>query len=228
MRDAAGGEALRARVAGLFGVQPTVLPGEEEARLTFVGAMSGLPNVDGGEVGVFDIGGGSTEIVIGELRAGAPRIAYAKSFDIGSVRLTERFLSTDPPRRQEVASVREAIRDCLREVPPLKTSRSPIGIAGTMTTLAAVRLGLAPYDGARMHGVLLSTAELARTVEDLASLDVRARTVLPGMEPKRADVIVAGGILAVEVLTHWGASGAIVSDRGVRWGLAEELSRNGP
>jgi exopolyphosphatase/guanosine-5'-triphosphate,3'-diphosphate pyrophosphatase len=228
MRDASGGDALRARVASLFGVEPVVLTGKEEARLTFLGALSGLPSLDGHEVGVFDIGGGSTEIVVGELHAAVPRIRYAQSFDIGSVRLTERFFSCDPPGREQIATVRQSIRECLRHVPPLGAPVWPIGVAGTMTTLAAVRLGLTPYDGARVHGVSLSTAELISTVDHLASIDVAARAVLPGMEPKRADVIVAGGILTVEVLTHWGASGAIVSDRGVRWGLAEELSQFRP
>jgi exopolyphosphatase/guanosine-5'-triphosphate,3'-diphosphate pyrophosphatase len=94
-----------------------------------------------------------------------------------------------------------------------------------MTTLAAVSLALEPYDGARVHGHTLQRDELAQLVDRIASLDLASRRGLPGMEPKRADVIVAGGCLALGLLDHWGAREVLVSDRGVRWGLAEELAR---
>ena len=92
-----------------------------------------------------------------------------------------------------------------------------------MTTLAAVSLQLARYDGARVHGHVMQADELARVVDRLAACDVAARRSLPGMEPKRADVIVAGGVLAVTLLQQWSAQDVVISDRGVRWGLAEEL-----
>jgi exopolyphosphatase/guanosine-5'-triphosphate,3'-diphosphate pyrophosphatase len=101
----------------------------------------------------------------------------------------------------------------------------PVGIAGTVTTLAAVSLGLFPYDGARIHGQILSRQSLDATVTRLAALPLDARREVPGMEPKRADVIVAGGLIALALLEHWGADEVRVSDRGVRWGLAEELAR---
>jgi exopolyphosphatase / guanosine-5'-triphosphate,3'-diphosphate pyrophosphatase len=99
----------------------------------------------------------------------------------------------------------------------------PIGIAGTVTTLAAVSLGLVPYDGARVHGQVLPRAQLEAVVDLLATCDLASRRSVPGMEPKRADVIVAGGLIALALLEHWSANALRVSDRGVRWGLAEEL-----
>ncbi len=99
-----------------------------------------------------------------------------------------------------------------------------MGVAGTMTTLAAVSLGLEPYDGARVHGHAMSRAELVRVLGRLASADLPTRRRLPGMEPQRADVIVAGGCVALALMDHWGARSVTVSDRGVRWGLASELA----
>jgi exopolyphosphatase/guanosine-5'-triphosphate,3'-diphosphate pyrophosphatase len=224
MRDASGGDAVRACVRELLGVEARVISGREEARLTFRGALSGLPVDAREDVAVFDIGGGSTEVVLGRLEAALPRIAFAESFDVGSVRLTERHVAHDPPTAEEMRQVESAARDAFASVPSLPRGRAPVGIAGTMTTLAAVALGLEPYDGARVHGFTMTREELDRVVAQLAELDVEARRRVRGMEPKRADVIVAGGAIARVLLEHWGAPAVVVSDRGVRWGLADELS----
>lgn len=227
MREATGGEALRELVLRLFGVEPKVVSGAEEARLSFVGSLSGLSMVGDrsrDEAAVFDIGGGSTEVVIGKRpRGAAPIFSFAQSFNLGSVRLTERFCNADPPRPAELAAIRAAARETFREVPPLPRGRGPVGVAGTMTTLAAVQLGLTPYDGARVHGLKLEAEAFASTVDRLAKLDRGSRAALPGMEAKRADVIVAGGLIAVELLEHWQAKEVTISDRGVRWGIVEEL-----
>jgi exopolyphosphatase / guanosine-5'-triphosphate,3'-diphosphate pyrophosphatase len=207
----------------MLGVEARVVSGAEEARLTFEGALSGLAT-GGGDVAVFDIGGGSTEVVIG--KAAAPfSPTFATSFDVGSVRLTERHVAHDPPTRDEIEAVRHAAKTTFAGVPPLPAGTTPVGVAGTMTTLAAISLALVPYDGARVHGHVLSRDELTRVVTDLAAADVATRRAKPGMEPKRADVIVAGGFLALALLDCWGAQSVRISDRGVRWGLAEELSR---
>jgi exopolyphosphatase/guanosine-5'-triphosphate,3'-diphosphate pyrophosphatase len=99
-----------------------------------------------------------------------------------------------------------------------------VGIAGTVTTLAAVSLGMTTYDGSRVHGHTMPIAELERVVDMLACVPLSERSKLPGLEPKRADVIVAGGLVALAFLRHVGAESVVVSDRGVRWGLAEELA----
>jgi exopolyphosphatase/guanosine-5'-triphosphate,3'-diphosphate pyrophosphatase len=251
MRDAAGGDELRDRVRTLFGVEARVLTGDEEARLTFRGALSGLVegtsessmkrgrrhvpgsagawSAPGGSPGagarraVFDIGGGSTEVVVGQLELGQPEIAFAASFDVGSVRLTERLVAHDPPTTDELRAVAEASSAALVGVPQSDFEGAPIGVAGTMATLAAVSLGLVWYDSSRVHGHEMALAELKNVVERLGSMRLEERCRVPGMEPKRADVIVAGGIIALSVLDHWGATRVRISDRGVRWGLAEEL-----
>jgi exopolyphosphatase/guanosine-5'-triphosphate,3'-diphosphate pyrophosphatase len=223
MRDAGGAEELRKHVRSLFGVDARVLSGEEEARLTFRGALSGLPIGERESAAVFDVGGGSTEVVIGRMDGAAPRIAFGMSYDVGSVRLTERHVAHDPPTNAEHESIMLAARSAFAGVPPLPDSGTPVGVAGTMTTLASISLGLVAYDGARVHGQIVHVRELRHVVERLASLTVDMRRRIPGMEPKRADVIVAGGIVALALLDHWGADAARISDRGVRWGLAEEL-----
>jgi exopolyphosphatase/guanosine-5'-triphosphate,3'-diphosphate pyrophosphatase len=224
MRDAGGGESLLARIEASFGVPARVVSGEEEARLTFRGALGGLPIGDRRDLAVFDIGGGSTEVVLGRLDGGRALIEYSSSFDVGSVRLTERHVRTDPLSPTDRATLARVAREAFVSVPPLTSGHAPVGIAGTITTLAAVSLGLSEYDGARVHGHAMSRDELQRVVAELASIPVDARRRVAGMEPKRADVIVAGGFIALALLEHWNAGEVLVSDRGVRWGLAEELA----
>lgn len=224
MRDAGGGEAVRAHVKTKLGVDARTISGDEEARLTFAGALSGIAGIEASSrVRVFDIGGGSTEVVHGE--RGASSILFAHSYDVGSVRLTERHVKTDPPTEGELAAVRAAAKNAFASVPPFASELPPVGIAGTMTTLAAVSLKMATYDGARVHGLTLSVGEMERVVSDLSRLPLEQRSVVPGLEPKRADVIVAGGLVALAYLEHVGENEVIVSDRGVRWGLAEQLAR---
>jgi len=217
MRDAQGGEELRGEIRALFGVDPQVLSGDEEARLTFRGALGGLSRAELTEVGVFDIGGGSTEVIIGKTGRSQLEISFAESFDVGSVRLTERH-------GEDRTALLDAARSAFGGVPDLPDGQAPVGVAGTMTTLAAVSLGLDTYDGARVHGHFMERAELERVLDRLASLNLADRRNVAGMEPKRADVIIAGGCLALGLLDHWRARGVVVSDRGVRWGLAEVLA----
>jgi exopolyphosphatase/guanosine-5'-triphosphate,3'-diphosphate pyrophosphatase len=222
MRDAGGGEEVRAHVKAKLGVEARTISGEEEARLTFAGALSGIPAIaPGARVRVFDIGGGSTEVVHGE-RGGA--LHFARSYDVGSVRLTERFVKSDPPTSAELDEVRRCAREAFASVPSFESNVPPVGIAGTMTTLAAASLRMATYDPARVHGLRRPVATLERLVAELAQLTVADRSVWPGIEPKRADVIVAGGLVALAYLEHVGATEVMISDRGVRWGLAEQLA----
>ena len=219
MRDASGGEEIRAAVRAHLGVDARVISGDEEARLTFRGALSGLTTGDA-DLAVFDIGGGSTEVVLGRRVEGRHVISWARSFDVGSVRLTERH-------GEDRVAIQRAVREVFASVPPLPGAGEPVGIAGTMTTLAAVSMQLVPYDGARVHGHVMTRQELEAVLDRIAALDVESRRRLPGMEPKRADVIVAGAVIAVSLLDRWGATTVRISDRGVRWGLAEELGEAG-
>ena len=222
MRDAAGGQEFVARAAQILGVAPRVIDGNEEARLTFAGALSGLP-ITGG-VMVFDIGGGSTEIVTGEISPAGRKIAAGVSLDIGSVRLFERHVRTDPPSEAELRNVEQDIARALRGAPQLAAGAALVGVAGTVTQLAALELELTRYDAARVHGSELTCATVDRLAAKLAASTLAQRRVMPGMEPSRADVLVVGSAIARAVL-HWsGASKLVVSDRGVRWGLCQELA----
>lgn len=267
MRDARGGDAIREHVKRVIGVDARVIGGEEEARLTFSGALVGLGGARS-RATVFDIGGGSTEVVQGSWRDDARtpppsfstgvadpsaspadassaggasadcHIDFARSFDVGSVRMTERHVKSDPPTRAERDAITEDVNRIVSELPPLtppapepgRVSRSdgrdePVGIAGTVTTLAAVAMDLDPYDATRVHGARLDLATLETVVERLSSLTLEERRKVRGLEPKRADVIVAGGLITVALLKRWGATSLRVSDRGVRWGLALALCK---
>jgi exopolyphosphatase/guanosine-5'-triphosphate,3'-diphosphate pyrophosphatase len=223
MRDAQGAEDLRVAIRALFGVEVRVLSGVEEARLTFVGGLDGLGLEATAEAALFDIGGGSTEVVVGRLEKRQPAMSYVQSFDIGSVRLTERHVFSDPPTEAEVAVLSRSAADAFAAVPPLIGGAIPVGVAGTMTTLAAVALRVTPYVGARVHAIALPTERLREVVQHLAILDLRSRRSVPGMEPNRADVVVAGGYIALALLDHWRSAAVRISDRGLRWGLAREL-----
>lgn len=224
MRDARGGEDFRSRARQILGVAPAVISGEEEAALTFAGALAGL-GLDG-PVLVFDLGGGSCEIIRGEARGEAQ---HAVSLDIGAVRSTERYVLHDPPRPDEIAAVRRAAREALDALEPGLLGGAPrvVGVAGTVTTLAAHALGVAPYDAARVHGARLDQITVARTLAELASLTLAERRALPTIDPRRADVLVAGTAIVDELLDWAGAGELVVSDRGVRWGLASRLAATG-
>ena len=222
MRDAGGGDEVRRHVKESLGVDARTISGDEEARLTFGGALSGLTVPGDGRVVVFDIGGGSTEVVDGDHRT--RQVTYAHSFDVGSVRLTERHVASDPPTDAELAAVAKNARDVFSAIPDSARGAPIVGIAGTITTLAAVSLAMATYDGARVHGHTLGVDELRRVVDRLARLPLAQRKNVIGLEPKRADVIVAGGIVALALLERINATSLTISDRGVRWGLAEELA----
>jgi exopolyphosphatase/guanosine-5'-triphosphate,3'-diphosphate pyrophosphatase len=208
-----------------LGRRPRVIAGDEEAELTFRGAVSGLKV--SGTLLVFDIGGGSTELILGQ--AGArPTRDQRVSLDIGSVRLCERHVQSDPPSAAELAAIEADVARELAGARPLSEARARgnvtlVGVAGTVTTLKAVELGLAPYDGARVHGAVLTLSAVEELCAKLASLPLALRQALPGLEPKRADVIVAGAVLVRELLRHANASKMLVSDRGVRFGLLEAL-----
>ncbi len=224
-RDAANGPDFQSRAAEILGGDVGVASGGREAILTFRGALGGLGLAAGARVAVIDVGGGSTELVIGAVRGD---IAWAHSYDVGSVRLTERHVHDDPPSRAALDAVRADARATFASpLPPFGSGAldAVIAIAGTATTYAAIDLGLVDYASAPPHGHALALDRVEGLVVELASVPLEARRVRAGLEPKRADVIVAGGLVLAEAARALGASRVIVSDRGVRWGLAEELAR---
>jgi exopolyphosphatase / guanosine-5'-triphosphate,3'-diphosphate pyrophosphatase len=214
-RDAANGEEFFAASRAAAGLVPEVIAGDEEARLVFTSAWRDFGGA-GGPLAVLDVGGGSTELSFGE---GAVPSGRA-SLQVGAVRLTERHVRGDPPSAMEVARVRAAACEAVRPFASLGVRGGRlVGVAGTVTTLAAVAQELPAYDADRVHGSSLSLAEVEALAARLAPMTVRERAALPGMEPKRADVILAGALVVAEALRTTGFDGLTVSDRGVRWGL---------
>jgi exopolyphosphatase/guanosine-5'-triphosphate,3'-diphosphate pyrophosphatase len=197
-----------------------VISGEDEASLTFEGALSGLSVR--GDVLVFDIGGGSTEVISGQARATA-RIDSLASLDIGSVRLTERHVTSDPLNSADIVAVRRSAREAFATLPVPPPTATLIGVGGTVTTLYAASIGLATYDSKCVHGATLTELTLAELTSRLTTLTASERCEIKGIEPGRADVMPAGAILTSEAL-RWGhGAEMVVSDRGLRWGLLERL-----
>jgi exopolyphosphatase/guanosine-5'-triphosphate,3'-diphosphate pyrophosphatase len=221
LRDAEGSQNFLARARDVLGFELEVVSGDVEARLTFDGALIGLPL--NGPTFVFDIGGGSTEFVLGNAESG--EIIEAKSINVGSVRLTERSRLSDPPTGTELQALRAMIRSALREVPlPSPRVAQAVGVAGTVTSLVAIYEDLECYDPEFVHGYELTSTVLEGLVEQLASLTLEERRKLPGLSPGRADVIIAGALLCQEILQLIEASSMIVSDHGVRFGLLKALA----
>jgi exopolyphosphatase/guanosine-5'-triphosphate,3'-diphosphate pyrophosphatase len=214
-RDAANGAEFFEASRAAAGLVPEVISGEEEARLVYGSAYRDFGA--GGALAVLDVGGGSTEFIVGE--GPAPRART--SLQVGAVRLTERHVRGDPPAPDEVARLRSGAREALRPLAALAPGPGArlVGVAGTVTTLCAVSQALPVYDAERVHGATMTLVEIEALLERLAGLTVRARAALPGMEPKRADVIVAGGMVVAEAMRVAGFERLTVSDRGVRWGL---------
>jgi exopolyphosphatase / guanosine-5'-triphosphate,3'-diphosphate pyrophosphatase len=214
VRDAANREAFLAAVRDATGVAPEVLTGEQEARTSFLGATSELEA--GGPFLVLDVGGGSTEFVVGD-RA----VEAWTSIDIGSVRLTERHVRTDPPLASELAALTAdadaAVRGAIGVVG--STANTLVGLAGTVTTIAAVALGLDGYDRDRIHHARLGIDEVQRVSEMLASTPVEQRRKLPAMPPGREDVIVAGAMIVVRVMEGFGFTEMLVSEADILDGL---------
>jgi exopolyphosphatase/guanosine-5'-triphosphate,3'-diphosphate pyrophosphatase len=210
VRDAENGEAFLGEIEWSYGFATRLLTGENEAAMMIDGVTAGRPPLD--DVLVVDIGGGSTELV----HAVEGDVAVATSLDVGCVRLTERFLGSDPPSRPERAAAGGYVRSLLPQLAPA----SAIGVAGTVTTLATLDLGDADYDPARTHGHRLDLASVEKQLDRLAAMTLDERMAVPGIEPGRAAVIVAGIVVLREVLTTYGLAEIEVSERDILHGAA--------
>jgi exopolyphosphatase/guanosine-5'-triphosphate,3'-diphosphate pyrophosphatase len=217
-RDAENGTEFLERAEEALGATPRIVDGDEEARLVFEGALTGL-SLDG-SVTVFDIGGGSTEVIRGTCSNERTVLERSVSMNIGSVRLTERHVRGDPPSAPELAAITHDIEANLSQS-LLDEPGALVGVAGTMTTLAAIDKSLATYDPAIVHGALLERSAIERMLDRLSLMPLDQRRRVPGLEPGRADVIVAGALIALRLMWRARADQVVVSDRGVRWGLAK-------
>ena len=207
VRDAENGEAFLGEIEWSYGFTTRLLSGEEEAELTRRGVANG--RAVGDETVVLDVGGGSTELITARDRV---------SLELGCVRLTERHLRSDPPANEELDDAARAVREALPDWSP----RDAIGVAGTVTSLAALELG--EYDPEQTHGYRLSGESVERQLERLASLPLAERRELPGLEPERAPVIVAGALIVREFLDRYGLDGIEVSERDLLHGVALEAA----
>jgi len=220
-RDAANRDMFFGPATDVLGVTPELLTGDEEARLSFLGATSGL--AEPAPYLVVDIGGGSTEFVVGET---APTGQI--SVDIGCVRLTEQLLHSDPPAPEELSEavtiVREHLADVDRELPAAREAATLIGLAGTVTTVAAIELGLPEYDADKIHHFRLTKEAAEDVFRTLATEPAAERRHNPGLEPGRVDVIVGGAVVLVTILRVLGFDEMLVSEADILDGLVRSLA----
>ncbi|WP_306206043.1 Ppx/GppA phosphatase family protein [Actinoplanes sp. RD1] len=218
-RDASNAADFRAMVREVLGIDPEVISGDEEARLSFAGAVRGLdaepPYL------VVDIGGGSTEFVVG---SGA--VEHAISMDIGCVRMTERHLHSDPPTAAEIAAaeqdITKAVDTALRKVSGHGTA-TLVGLAGSVTTVTALALRLPEYDSARIHHARVSADDVAKVTSDLLGATVADRLELPVMHPGRADVIGAGALILRVIMERARKTSVVASEHDILDGIAFSL-----
>lgn len=213
-RDAANGRDFLEEVRRRAGLEVEIISGELEAQLSYAAVHADFGG-DGAPLIALDIGGGSTEFIYGA----QGRLGFRHSFDVGSVRLTERFISSHPVPAAERTRLREHLRETFRALPPAPAGARLVGVAGTVTTLYAVQHAIDPYDATRVHGQVLEREQLAALTTKLADLSLEDRKKLKGLQPKRADVIAAGAHILLAAMEAVGAERCIVSDRGLRWGL---------
>jgi exopolyphosphatase/guanosine-5'-triphosphate,3'-diphosphate pyrophosphatase len=222
VRDASNGDAFIAELRERFALDAQTLSGEEEARLTYLGATASR-EIDESEQAkrtlVFDIGGGSTELVCGR---GAD-VEFHASLQVGTVRHTERHLLTDPPSASALeelaADVRGHIAGAMAENPAAFADYG-IAVAGTPTSLAAIDLELDPYDPEQVHGHRMSLESIQRMFSRLAAMPLAERLKIPGLHPGRAPTIVAGVVILVEVMRAFGLSEVEASEQDILWGSA--------
>jgi len=219
VRDAANGAEFTARVRDEFGLDAQTLSGDQEAQLSFLGATSSRDDGAPAPVVVIDIGGGSTELVVGE----RGEVAFFVSTQAGSVRQGERFVHSDPPAPDELAALADEVREIYRNGVPADVRASVVAgvaVAGTATQLAAIDQALEPYDPARVHGYRLDCAACERMLAQLAQMPEAERRDVPGLDPARAPTIVVGAILMIEAMRAFDLDLVEVSEHDILRGAA--------
>ncbi|HEY8637603.1 MAG TPA: Ppx/GppA phosphatase family protein [Solirubrobacteraceae bacterium] len=219
VRDAANGSAFVDEVAKRHRLDARVITGDEEAELTFLGAVSERPHGAGVPTVVLDVGGGSTELVVGTGRD----MRFHVSTQVGVVRMTERHLHDDPPPAEALAALRDDVRDALDDGLPASEREdvcAAIAVAGTATSLAAIDLALDPYDPDRVHGHVLSVSRIEELRDQLAAIRLAQRREVRGLHPDRAPTIVAGVVILLEALAAFGLDTVEVSEHDILRGVA--------
>jgi exopolyphosphatase / guanosine-5'-triphosphate,3'-diphosphate pyrophosphatase len=223
-RDAANRREFFRAAEEAVGVRPELLDGDEEGRLSFAGATAELDPAEGPWL-VADIGGGSTELAAGPGAEGPPTAVC--SLDVGCVRITERFLTSDPPAPRQLAAARRFVAGLLqtvsRDQPDFARAATLVGLAGTVAALAAIDQGLPTYDRARVHHYVLTREVVEGLLSALAAESTAARQRRPGVEPDRADVIVGGTVVLAEVMSQFGFGVCLTSEADILDGLVQTL-----
>ncbi|MFD4376077.1 exopolyphosphatase [Streptomyces sp. NPDC058486] len=215
-RDAENRQDFVDGVVAILGVEPEVITGDQEAAFSFAGATGELHGDD--RRLVVDIGGGSTEFVVGNRHVEA-----ARSVDIGCVRLTERHVRHDPPTAEEAEAIRADVRaalDLAAGTVPITTADTLVGLAGSVTTVAAIALGLPEYDSEKVHHSRISAAQVAEVTARLLASTHDERAAIPVIHPGRVDVIVAGALVLQEIVERVGAAEVVVSEHDILDGIA--------
>ncbi|MGH3771755.1 MAG: exopolyphosphatase [Pseudonocardiaceae bacterium] len=230
IRDATNREDFFTMVRRTLGTDAEMITGDEEARLSFTGAVGGLDPADGPVV-VVDVGGGSTEVVLGAWDGGRAEVTATRSVNVGCVRITERYLHSDPVTPEEVSAARRFATRTLREVfaeVPVQRARTWVGVAGTVTTLSAITQRLPAYDSERIHLSRLSLEHVRGTAECLLASTHQQRAANPVIHPGRVDVIAGGAliaaVLAEELYTRAGIAELVVSEHDILDGIALGLA----
>ena len=220
-RDASNRDAFVAGVRDRFGVEPEVVSGHEEAALSFRGATSALATdavAHDTPYLVVDIGGGSTEFVLG-----TATVEAARSVDVGCVRMTERHLNDDPPTLAQVTAARrdiDAAIDLAAQSVDLSRAKTLVGLAGSVTTIAAIALGLTEYDRSRVHLSRIPADLIRQTAADLLAMDHAQRAAIPVIHPGRVDVIAAGALILARIVERLGLPEVVVSEHDILDGIA--------
>ncbi len=221
-RDAGNRDDFTTGVRAALGVEAEVISGAEEAHLSFVGATTELRGADGSPYLVVDIGGGSTEFVLG-----SSDVTAAHSVDMGCVRLTERHLHADPPTLEQVLAARAEIDAAIATVwrtVALDTARTLVGVAGTVTTVAAMALDLSRYDAAAIHLARIPAADVCGVTQKVLAMTPAQRAALPFMHPGRVDVIGAGALILSGIVAAIGCDSVVASEHDILDGLAWSLA----
>jgi exopolyphosphatase/guanosine-5'-triphosphate,3'-diphosphate pyrophosphatase len=213
LREAANGDEFVERAHDV-GVPLERISGIEEARLSYLAVRLDSHWRSYPLITVIDIGGGSTEIV-----RGGGDVAERRSIKLGAVRLTERALHSNPPTIHEIAEASQLAGTLLEEVLPVTGAGIAVGVGGTFTNLAAVKLGLPGRDPEQIHGMRLTIDDIEKMAERFAGLTTEQRQAIPGIDPGRADIILAGSIILIQTLNRLGLEVCDVSSRGLRWGV---------
>jgi exopolyphosphatase / guanosine-5'-triphosphate,3'-diphosphate pyrophosphatase len=224
-RDADNAADFVSGVRQILGVEPEVVTGDTEAALSYRGATAGVPDALAPSPRlVVDIGGGSTELVLGE----GPRVLAARSVDVGCVRMTERHLLGDPPSAEQIAATTADVDAAIAlaaQTVPLHRANSLVGLAGSVTTVAAIHLGLSEYDPRAIHGHVVPAADVAAISDELLAMSHDERAAIGSMHPGRVDVIGAGALVLRRVLDATGLGAVVVSEHdildGIAWSLLE-------